>query len=314
MRNTHAFENKKVLVIGLAKSGVSVAKLLHQLHADVTVNDRTPLEESVDAQGLVAEGIKVVSGGHPLELLDEPVDFVVKNPGISYSNPLVAKAVEKGLPVYTEIEIAQRVMEGTVLGITGSNGKTTTTALTNLMLKESFPERRTFACGNIGVPLSLLAGDSKDSDIYVTELSSFQLMGIEAFRPKVACIVNIFSAHLDYHGSREEYVKSKNYKLLKNQTEEDFLVYNADFPELYEFIKGHTKATLVPFSRKSVLEHGTYSDETTIYFNGEAVMPLEAIQVPGVQNIENVLAAVAISKLQGATMKESKKRFVHSME
>ena len=111
------------------------------------------------------------------------------------------------------------------------------------MLKESFPERRTFACGNIGVPLSLLAGDSKDSDIYVTELSSFQLMGIEEFRPKVACIVNIFSAHLDYHGSREEYVKAK-LQITKNQTEEDFLVYNADFPELYEFIKDHTKATI----------------------------------------------------------------------
>ena len=300
MRNTHAFENKKVLVIGLAKSGVNVAKLLYHLGADVTVNDRTPLEESVDAQGLVAEGIKVVSGGHPLELLDGDVDFVVKNPGIPYSNPLVAKAVDKGLPVYTEIEIAQRVMEGTVLGITGSNGKTTTTTLTNLMLQESFPERRTFACGNIGVPLSQLAEDSKETDIYVTELSSFQLMGIEEFRPKVACIVNIFSAHLDYHGSREEYVKAK-LQITKNQTEEDFLVYNADFPELYEFIKGHTKATLVPFSRKSVLEHGAYADETTIYFNREAVMPIEAIQVPGVQNVENVLAAVAISKLQGAT-------------
>ena len=300
MRNTHAFENKKVLVIGLAKSGVNVAKLLYHLGADVTVNDRTPLEESVDAQGLVAEGVKVVSGGHPLELLDGDVDFVVKNPGIPYSNPLVAKAVDKGLPVYTEIEIAQRVMEGTVLGITGSNGKTTTTTLTNLMLQESFPERRTFACGNIGVPLSQLAEDSKETDIYVTELSSFQLMGIEEFRPKVACIVNIFSAHLDYHGSREEYVKAK-LQITKNQTEEDFLVYNADFPELYEFIKGHTKATLVPFSRKSVLEHGAYADETTIYFNGEAVMPIEAIQVPGVQNVENVLAAVAISKLQGAT-------------
>jgi len=208
VRNTHAFENKKVLVIGLAKSGVNVAKLLYHLGADVTVNDRTPLEESVDAQGLVAEGIKVVSGGHPLELLDGDVDFVVKNPGIPYSNPLVSKAVDKGLPVYTEIEIAQRVMEGTVLGITGSNGKTTTTTLTNLMLQESFPERRTFACGNIGVPLSQLAEDSKETDIYVTELSSFQLMGIEEFRPKVACIVNIFSAHLDYHGSREEYVKA----------------------------------------------------------------------------------------------------------
>ena len=299
VRNTQEFENKKILVIGLAKSGVNVAKLLYHLGADVTVNDRTPLEESVDAQGLVAEGIKVVSGGHPLELLDGDVDFVVKNPGIPYSNPLVANAVEKGLPVYTEIEIAQRVMEGTVLGITGSNGKTTTTTLTNLMLQESFPERRTFACGNIGVPLSQLAEDSKETDIYVTELSSFQLMGIEEFRPKVACIVNIFSAHLDYHGSREEYVKAK-LQITKNQTEEDFLVYNADFPELYEFIKGHTKATLVPFSRKSVLEHGAYADETTIYFNREAVMPIEAIQVPGVQNVENVLAAVAISKFQGA--------------
>ena len=114
MRNTQAFENKKVLVIGLAKSGVSVATLLHQLKADVTVNDRTPLEESVDAQGLVKQGIKVISGGHPLELLEESFDFVVKNPGIPYSNPLVAKAVEMGLPVYTEIEVAQRVIEGTV--------------------------------------------------------------------------------------------------------------------------------------------------------------------------------------------------------
>ena len=141
MRNTQEFKYKKILVIGLAKSGVNVATLLHQLQADVTVNDRTPLEESVDAQELAKKGIRVVSGGHPLELLDEPFDMVVKNPGIPYSNPLVAKAVEQGLPVYTEIEIAYRVMEGTVLGITGSNGKTTTTTLTNLMLKESFPQR-----------------------------------------------------------------------------------------------------------------------------------------------------------------------------
>lgn len=300
MRNTQEFKHKKILVIGLAKSGVNVATLLHQLQANVTVNDRTPLEESVDAQELAKKGIRVVSGGHPLELLDEPFDMVVKNPGIPYSNPLVAKAVEKGLPVYTEIEIAYRVMEGTVLGITGSNGKTTTTTLTNLMLKESFPQRRTFACGNIGVPLSHLAADSKESDIYVTELSSFQLMGVEEFHPKVACIVNIFSAHLDYHGSREAYIEAK-LQITKNQTADDYLVYNADFPELYELIKDKTKATLIPFSRKEVLSTGAYADDKMIYFNGEAVLPLEAIQVPGLQNVENVLAAVAISKLQGAT-------------
>ena len=300
MLNKKVFEHKRVLVIGLAKSGVAVAKLLLHQGAIVTVNDRTPLEENPDAKSLIEEGIRVLVGSHPVDLLEEHFDFVVKNPGIPYENCMVEAAIKKGVPVYTEVEIEYHLLEGLIIGITGSNGKTTTTTLTNLMLKESFPERRTFACGNIGVPLSLLAGDSKDSDIYVTELSSFQLMGIEAFRPKVACIVNIFSAHLDYHGSREEYVKAK-LQITKNQTEEDFLVYNADFPELYEFIKDHTKATLVPFSRKSVLEHGAYADETTIYFNGEAVMPLEAIQVPGVQNVENVLAAVAISKLQGAT-------------
>ena len=300
MLNKKVFEHKRVLVIGLAKSGVAVAKLLLHQGAMVTVNDRIPLEENPDAKSLIEEGIRVLAGSHPVDLLEEHFDFVVKNPGIPYHNCMVEAAMKKGIPVYTEIEIAYQLLEGLIIGITGSNGKTTTTTLTNLMLKESFPERRTFACGNIGVPLSLLAGDSKDSDIYVTELSSFQLMGIEEFRPKVACIVNIFSAHLDYHGSREEYVKAK-LQITKNQTEEDFLVYNADFPELYEFIKDHTKATLVPFSRKSVLEHGAYADETTIYFNGEAVMPLEAIQVPGVQNVENVLAAVAISKLQGAT-------------
>ena len=300
MLNKNVFEHKRVLVIGLAKSGVAVAKLLLHQGAMVTVNDRIPLEENPDAKSLIEEGIRVLAGSHPVDLLEEHFDFVVKNPGIPYHNCMVEAAMKKGIPVYTEIEIAYQLLEGLIIGITGSNGKTTTTTLASLMLKESFPERQVYAAGNIGIPLSQLAEQSTKEDIYVSELSSFQLMGINQFKPKIACIVNIFSAHLDYHGTREEYIKAK-LQLTKNQREEDYLVYNADYPELITLIEGHTKATLVPFSRKNILEFGASVKDNYICFNGEKVIPVSMIQVPGTQNVENVLAAVAIAKLAGAT-------------
>ena len=300
MLNEKKFEHKRVLVIGLAKSGVAVAKLLLHQGAIVTVNDRIPLEENPDAKSLIEEGIRVLAGSHPVDLLEEHFDFVVKNPGIPYHNCMVEAAIKKGIPVYTEVEIAYHLLEGLIIGITGSNGKTTTTTLASLMLKESFPEREVYAAGNIGIPLSQLAEQSTKDDIYVSELSSFQLMGIDQFKPKIACIVNIFSAHLDYHGTREEYIKAK-LQLTKNQTEDDYLVYNADYPELITLIEGHTNATLVPFSRKTVLEFGSSVEDDYICFNGEKVIPVSTIQVPGTQNVENVLAAVAIAKLAGAT-------------
>ena len=300
MLNKKVFEHKRVLVIGLAKSGVAVAKLLLHQGAMVTVNDRIPLEENPDAKSLIEEGIRVLAGSHPVDLLEEHFDFVVKNPGIPYHNCMVEAAMKKGIPVYTEVEIAYQLLEGLLIGITGSNGKTTTTTLASLMLKESFPEREVYAAGNIGIPLSQLAEQSTKEDIYVSELSSFQLMGIDQFKPKIACIVNIFSAHLDYHGTREEYIEAK-LQLTKNQTEDDYLVYNADYPELMTLIEGHTKATLVPFSRKTVLEFGACVEGDYICFNGEKVIPVSTIQVPGTQNVENVLAAVAIAKLAGAS-------------
>ena len=306
MLNKNVFEHKRVLVIGLAKSGVAVAKLLLHQGAMVTVNDRIPLEENPDAKSLIEEGIRVLAGSHPVDLLEEHFDFVVKNPGIPYHNCMVEVAMKKGIPVYTEVEIAYQLLEGLIIGITGSNGKTTTTTLASLMLKESFPEREVYAAGNIGIPLSQLAEQSTKEDIYVSELSSFQLMGIDQFKPKIACIVNIFSAHLDYHGTREEYIEAK-LQLTKNQTEDDYLVYNADYPELITLIEGHTKATLVPFSRKTVLEFGSCVEGDYICFNGEKVIPVSTIQVPGTQNVENVLAAVAISKLAGASNEGIKK-------
>ena len=296
MNEYNEWNNKKVLVLGLAKSGLSVAKLLLQKGATVIVNDQQPVETNLPAQELLTLGVEVITGHHPVELLDDSFDFVVKNPGIPYSNVMLVKAKELGLPIYTEVEVATRMLQGSIAAITGSNGKTTTTTLVTMMLKEEFPNRNVKAVGNIGVPLSSLVEQSTTEDFYVTELSSFQLMGIEQFHPKVACIVNIFSAHLDYHGTREEYVKAK-LAITKNQTAADYLIYNADFEELTTLVETHSKAQLIPFSRMQKLEKGSYADESYLYYNKEVVMSKKLIKVPGEQNVENILAAIAIAKL-----------------
>lgn len=292
--------NKRILVLGLAKSGLSVAKLLVEKGASIVVNDFKKREENEEAKELEALGVRVITGEHPTELLEEGFDCVVKNPGIPYSNVMVVAAMQKGIPVYTEIEIASYFLEGTVVGITGSNGKTTTTTLAYEMLHHAHPNRNVYAVGNIGIPLSSLVMQSERTDIYVTELSSFQLMGIETFHPTIACIPNIFSAHLDYHGSREEYIRAK-LNITRNQTESDYLVYNADYPELIELIRPATKAQLIPFSRKNTLAYGSYADERYLYYNGEMVLSKKDIQVPGEQNVENILAAMTIAKLLGAS-------------
>ena len=129
MKNVTTYKNKKVLVLGLALSGVNAAKLLHKLGALVTVNDYKSFEDNTEAQELLEDGMRVVTGGHPVELLDEDFEFVVKNPGIMYNNPIVAKAMEKGIPVLTEVQLAYEVAQCPIVGITGTNGKTTTTTM-----------------------------------------------------------------------------------------------------------------------------------------------------------------------------------------
>ena len=182
MKSITQFENKKVLVLGLAKSGE--AALLAKLGAIVTVNDGKPFEENPSAQALLEEGIKVVCGGHPLELLDENFELMVKNPGIRYDNPMVARALEKGIPVWTEVELAYLVSEAPIIGITGSNGKTTTTTMIADVLNHG--GKSGVLSGNIGFPASEVAQSVTAQDTLVMELSSFQLMGIDSFHPHIA--------------------------------------------------------------------------------------------------------------------------------
>lgn len=297
MKKISTYENKKVLVLGLAKSGVSAAKLLHELGALVTVNDGKPFDENPEAQELLSLGIKVITGSHPIELLDEEFSLIVKNPGIPYSHPLVAKAQEMGIPVITEVELAYEVAECPIIGITGTNGKTTTTTMTGLLLNAGADQGIARLAGNIGYPASGVAQEAKPEDKIVMELSSFQLMGITDFRPHIAVITNIYEAHIDYHGTRKEYVKAK-WNLQKNMTEKDYLILNWNQSELQELAQ-RTKARVLPFSTKEVLEDGVYADDYSIYYKKEKIMEISELGVPGKHNVENALAAISVAKLYG---------------
>ncbi|PWA13408.1 UDP-N-acetylmuramoyl-L-alanine--D-glutamate ligase [Pueribacillus theae] len=295
MKNNNDYKGKKILIIGLAKSGYAAARILDRLGADIVVNDIVPLEENAQAKELKRMGIEVICGSHPLSLLEKDFELIVKNPGIRYDNPLIAEAIERNIPVITEVELAWKISEAELIGITGSNGKTTTTMLITEMLNGG--EKKPLAAGNIGTVVSEVAETAEADSIIVTELSSFQLMGTIEFRPKIAVLLNLFDAHLDYHGTKDAYVAAKA-KIFRNQTKEDFLVYNAD-DELVSAIVATSESTCIPFSRKKQLEIGACIKDGEIYFNHEPVISLSNIALPGVHNLENILAAVATAKLVG---------------
>ncbi|MED3573508.1 UDP-N-acetylmuramoyl-L-alanine--D-glutamate ligase [Cytobacillus praedii] len=295
MKQINHYLHRKVLVLGLAKSGVAAASLLHKLGAFVTVNDFKPLSENVEAQELLEQGITVICGGHPVELLDEGFQLVVKNPGIPYHNPMIQKAIEMGIPVITEVELAYQISEAPFVAITGTNGKTTTTTLVFDMLKKG--EKLPLIAGNIGTVASSVAQEASPENTIVIELSSFQLMGIETFNPRIAILTNLYDAHLDYHGTRKEYVQAKA-NITKNQTSSEFFIVNAEQEETMAVAK-ESNAKIIPFSTRRVLQEGAYIREGWIYFNDEQIMETKDILLPGAHNLENVLSAIAAAKLSG---------------
>ena len=306
MKTISKFANKKVLVLGLAKSGESAARLLDKLGAIVTVNDGKPFEENPAAQSLLEEGIKVVTGGHPLELLDEDFEWMVKNPGIPYNNPMVMRALEKQIPVITEVELAYLISDAPIIGITGSNGKTTTTTMIAEVLTAG--GQNGLLSGNIGFPASQVAQDASETDTLVMELSSFQLMGIEAFHPEIAVITNLMPTHLDYHGSFEEYVAAK-WNIQKNMTASDYVVLNFN-QDLAKELAKKTAAQVIPFSTQEKVD-GAYLDGDVLSFRGEAIMKVSELGVPGSHNVENALATIAVAKLRGIDNQVIKETLAH---
>jgi UDP-N-acetylmuramoylalanine--D-glutamate ligase len=295
LRHQDQFQGKNILVVGMAKSGYTAATLLHRLGAHVVVNDKKPLEENIQAQELEQLGIEVICGHHPLELLNRSFDFIVKNPGIPYENPLIETAVTRDIPVITEVELAGRISEANFIAITGSNGKTTTTTLITEMLKGG--QKKPLAAGNIGTVASEVAQYATKDHIIVVELSSFQLLGVQTFHPKISILLNLFDAHLDYHGTKKAYKQAKA-KIFENQTNADYCIYNADDAEVAQLVE-KAKGKKVPFSATARVKQGAYVKDGMLYFVEEPITAVDKIVLPGSHNLENIAASVSAAKLCG---------------
>jgi len=301
MQHPDRYQGRRVVVLGLARSGVAVAELFHRRGANVVVNDKKERSLCPEADPLSALGISVICGFHPDDLIDESVALVVKNPGIPYSIPPIQRALALGIEVVTEVEVASLLAGPRLIGITGSNGKTTTTTLVHLMLQQD--GQRATAAGNIGRALTEAALEAKPDEWLVAELSSFQLKGTVDFRPRIACLLNLYETHLDYHGTMDDYAASKA-KLFANQTEEDTAVFNWDHAfcrSLAPTLRGKP----FPFSSRETLERGVYIHNGVIWVadgerEPEELMPVAQLAIRGGHNAENAIAAAAVALSAGA--------------
>lgn len=312
MNHPEFYRGREVVILGLARSGVAVAKLFHEYGAVVTVNDKKERDLCPEADELAALGISVVCGGHPDTLIHPGVALVVKNPGIPYSIPPVREAERLRIEIVTEVEVANYICKAPIIGITGSNGKTTTTTWVGRMLEKA--GLGPIVAGNIGRALCEAAIEATEANRMVVELSSFQLKGTVHFRPRIACLLNVCETHLDYHETMEDYIESKA-KIFANQQPDDVAVLNWDDPECRR-IAEHVHAKLLPFSMTERLATGVYVDPPLppdgtlteahhiVYRDGSGrevtILPVLQLGIPGKHNAENALAAVAIAMSAGA--------------
>ena len=294
-------KGKKVLVVGLGKSGLAAALFLRRQGAQVTVSDVRSAEAlAKEIPALIDEGIAVEAGGHGL-LTFRRQDLIVVSPGVPLDTPELLQVQKFGLPIIGELELAAHYLKGKVLAITGSNGKTTTTSLCGEIFEAA--KLHVQVGGNIGVPVIALVDNAREDGWSVLEVSSFQLETAYEFHPQIAAILNITPDHLDRHGSFENYVAAKE-RIFARQEAEDALVLNAD-DEPTKRAAARTKSRVFWFSRTHVVRQGAFVREGVIVFReseqaaGEPVMRVEEIPLKGAHNIENVLAAVCAARLAG---------------
>jgi UDP-N-acetylmuramoylalanine--D-glutamate ligase len=292
-------EGKRVLVVGLARTGVVTSLFSAGYGAIVTATDEKPEAALAEvAAKLRAAGVKLEFGA-PGQATFLEQDLIVLSPGVPAKLPQLELARSRGIPVWSEIELAWRFLRGKLIGITGSNGKTTTTSLVAHILKTA--GIHTLVGGNIGVPLLALVESSTDSTVTVAEISSFQLETIAEFRPEIGVLLNLTPDHLDRHASFDEYARAKM-RMFENQLDRDAAVLNADDPEVTRRMP--TGPHIFWFSRQKRVASGTFLRDGQIFFRTEgAEVPLarrEEIPLRGEHNVENVLAACAAAYLASA--------------
>lgn len=291
---------QKVLVLGLARSGRAAVRLLLKAGAEkVIANDiKETCQLLQEMNELLSPRVQVVGGGHPTELL-ENVDLIIKSPGISPRIPLLQKAQLLGIPYYSEVELAFHFSPVPIIGITGTNGKTTTASLTGEIFRQEYPSVQ--VAGNIGFPLCEAVGLTSAPGFIVAELSSFQLENINKFQVAIGAVLNISPDHLDHHLTEENYLIAKR-NILKNQTEKDWAVLNYDDQKIRNFAS-YSKGGVFFFSLEEDLERGVCLDKGNIVIvtaiESIKVCSTKEVRIPGKHNLENALAATAIAWLAG---------------
>lgn len=288
---------KKVLVLGLAKSGKAAIRLLLQTNATITVNVSDKKEDIQEYDEYVSQGIELITGGHPDELFERDFDFVVKNPGINYQKPFILRLKERNIPVYTEIELAfQCAKKQNYIAVTGTNGKTTTVHLIDEILKKQ--SNKVHLAGNVGFPLCDIVVDyhllEEEGHTIIIEMSNFQLLDIDTFNPFISTIINLTPDHLDYMASLDEYYASKT-NIYKNQDTGSFLL-NLDDPLIKEYTTQYPiPCNTITFSLEK--EADCCYKEEAIYYLGKKIIDKKDIKVVGKHNVQNCMIAICVAKL-----------------
>lgn len=289
----------RYMVVGMARSGIAAAELLMRQGCEVLLSDSRPASELGGIlDELKGDSYIDITGQDPIAYLDDVI-AVVNSPGVPPSAAVLRAAQDRGIPIWAEIELGYRALEAPIVAIGGTNGKTTTTALTGEMFASS--GKKTFVLGNIGIPLSSEADHAGPNDVVVAEIASLQLETTVDFRPRSAALLNITEDHLNRFGTMERYAQVKA-MMFDNQRPEDFAVLNADDAYTQSMIP-HIHARLLMFSRCHEVEEGAFvRDGQIVYrFDGreEILMPASEVKIPGAHNLENALAAICVSLPMG---------------
>ena len=284
------YENKKIYILGMAKSGYEVAKLLINKNNEILLTD-IKLKDIDHVNELRSLGVTVNETDKQEDFLDSSFDYVVKNPGIKLDVPAVIKAKELNIPVINEVEVAYEYLKDNyIIAISGSNGKTTTTTLIYEVLSSAFDN--VLLGGNIGYPVTSISGITKPNDILVVEISDHQLCDMYEFKTNISVLTNISETHIDFHDSYDRYKMMKK-RIFNNHTSEDVAVLNYDNDEVM-FLTNDIVSKKYYFSKDK--EQNSYLKDNAIYYNGEKVVDIEDIRIKGMHNYENIMAAIIVAK------------------
>lgn len=293
-------KDKKVLVVGLARSGMAAIKILKHLGAEITLTESKSISEIKEAPELEKMGVEIKEQSP--EVFEGNYDLCVKNPGVPYRSPEMQRLAERNIPVITEIELAFQVAKPQhYVAITGTNGKTTTTTLTYELLEKAFPGKA-HLCGNIGIPLCEIVYENnlmnEEGHYIALEISNFQLVNIDKFRPEAATIINLTPDHVDFMGSLDAYYKSKT-RVYENMKDNDLFILNADDPVLAEYTANIPVNCRVQSFSLERTDTDSYIKDGYMYICGEKVLPLDAVKIVGKHNLQNIIIAISFAKALG---------------